>query len=455
MKTTYIYIVLIALLSILGGCTDTPSEIKDKQENTLILETVLENQKGVLDSSINYTFYLPQAYNGITKLPVVFFFDPHANGSKPLQKYAKLANQYGYIFIASNNIKNGQAANSSLVFFEKLLDETKHRFLLDEKQLFTAGFSGGAKMAIVFAQQMSEIIGVAACGGSLPFTPGQVPNYYFAGIVGNKDFNFLELSQTFSVFDQQGFDYTSVIFDGAHQWPPANNFEMALIGFNIYSIKTKRQQKDDKWLEKIWQKMNDSILLYTEKNKIIKQNVYIKQTARWFYGIKNTKELDKLAYKIVRSSAFQSAAKKNQKLIQTEVKLRGEFIKAIELRDLEWWNKEISNINNSIQQNDNEVANVSQRLLNYISMASFILLKNDLDDVRLDNAAKKIKIYELVDPTNPDVYLMKARFFMMQNDVENMKSNYNKALALGFNDFETYKNDDSWSELMNRPELAK
>jgi hypothetical protein len=36
-----------------------------------------------------------------------------------------------------------------------------------------------------------------------------------------------------------------------------------------------------------------------------------------------------------------------------------------------------------------------------------------------------------------------------------MKSNYNKALDLGFVDFESYKNDPSWSVLMARPELVK
>lgn len=443
----------IIAIALLASCQQPVKNVTDKTGKTIIAETVLYNQTGILDSTINYCCYLPKAYNGIDKLPVIFFFDPHANGKIPVNKYATLSNKYGYIFIAGNNIKNGQPASFTHSVFKKLMLETKHRFVVDEKRLFTAGFSGGAKLATIFAQQMPKIIGVIACGGNLPLANNFKPNYYYAGIVGNKDFNYLEAHQTFSAFDQQGFDYTSVIFDGGHQWPPSQSFEMGLIGLNIYSIKLKRLQKNDKWLDDIWQRMNDSISLFNKNSNPIKENFYLSQTIRWFYGLKNIKELKKQSYNVENSELFYNYAKKRQLLIRKEVQLRSEFIRAIEFRNLNWWHTEINSFNESIKQSNKEVILVTKRLLNYLSMVSFMLTKTDLDDGNLDNVAKKLKIYELVDADNPDVYLMYARYYMLLNDVKAMKQSFKKAQNHGFKNYGTYKNDASWKTLFEREEI--
>jgi Tfp pilus assembly protein PilF len=80
-------------------------------------------------------------------------------------------------------------------------------------------------------------------------------------------------------------------------------------------------------------------------------------------------------------------------------------------------------------------------------MVSFMLVKTDLEDSRFDNALKKLAIYEGVDPKNPDVYLMYARYYMQMGDSEKMKENFTKAQQLGFNDYETYKNEQFWKAL--------
>lgn len=442
-----------AIIVVAYSCQQPNTNIVDKLGANIITQTVIANETGKSDSTISYSFYLPESYDGKKKLPVVFFLDPHANGSMPINNYSSLANKYGYIFIASNDIMNGQSGSYSRKVFKQLLVEAKKRFTIDENRLFTAGFSGGAKLAIIFAQQIPEIIGVAACGASMPIIGDTKPNYYYAGIVGNQDFNYLEVQQTFTVFDQQGFDYTSEIFDGGHQWPSVNSFEMAIIGFDIFSIKSSRLAKNEEWLDVIWTKMNNSISNSNENKDIIKENVFISQTSRWFYGLRNTTDLKKRAYEIRQSQQFYNLIKKHQKVIQTEVKLRSEFIRAIELRDMDWWTGEIERINKSIEQTDEDIAQVSQRLLNYLSMVSFMLVKTDLDDNRIDNAINKLEIYKLVDATNPDVYLMYARYYMLQDNIDMMINSFKEAQELGFNDYENYKSQLSWKELFERDEI--
>jgi guanylate kinase len=447
---------LLSILTILISCNNKQTQqITDKYGNSVKLKEVVNNQTAKSDSSVIYSFYLPKSYNAKDALPVIIFLDPHANGSLPLKNYASLANKYGYIFIGSNNLRNGLSGSYTQSVFNILLKEVSERFNIDEKRIFTAGFSGGAKLAILFTQQYPQIIGVAACGGSIPISSDRQPDFYYAGIVGNEDFNYLEVSQLFTVFNNAGFDYTSVVFDGGHQWPPVSSFESAIIGFEIFSIKSNRKEKNTEWIDNVWEKMNDSINILKKGKNIIQENICISQTSRWFYGLKNIKELKKRSYKIMRSQEFYNRIKHRQSLIQKEVKLRAEFIKAIENKDLDWWRKEIEQINKTSQNGDKEIAHISKRLLNYLSMVSYMLTKSDLDDDKLEKVTKKLKIYELVDPENPDVYLMYSRYYMLLGDNREMINNFKKAQSLNFTDYNIYKKEFSWEKLFANDNIKK
>ncbi|MGD9993412.1 MAG: hypothetical protein AB7S69_08940 [Salinivirgaceae bacterium] len=436
----------------LFSCKTNTPEVKDKTGVLIQVENLYTNQTSDNDSLVNYSFYLPANYNGKEALPVVFFIDPKGNGTQPLDLYKDLANKFGYILVGSNLIKNSLPASYTSALFEALMGEVRTRFLIDENRMFTTGFSGGAKLAILFAQQYREIIGVAACGASLPLMSNHEPTYYYAGIVGDKDFNYLESYQTFSVFDQKGYDYTSVVFNGGHEWPPLASFESAFTGFEIYSMKTEKTAKNDAWLNKLWDRMQDSIMAQEKRGDYFSQQQTLRQASRWFYGLKSIKELRQQEIRIQNHPDFIMLVNKKQRLIKKEVSLRTEFIRAIEQRDLDWWRSEVENIRKTITNEDVEVALVSQRLLNYISMASYMLTKTDLDDGKLDEAYKKIQIYQMVDPENPDAYLMAARYFMLMEDAEAMSTNFDKAKTLGFTDFETYKKESSWRLLMEAAE---
>ncbi|MBI9067056.1 MAG: hypothetical protein JEZ09_07170 [Salinivirgaceae bacterium] len=460
LKRTFHYvssyqILVVVFVFLASSCQNKKTEVSDNYAGNIETNKLYKGEQAKNEAQVSYSFYLPSNYNGVDKLPVIFFFDPHANAAKAINKYKKLADTYGYVFIGSENIKNGMSAVSSKDVFSALLLEVKARFVIDEKRLFTAGFSGGAKLAIIYAQEFSDIIGVIACGASLPMLADYNPNYYYVGIVGNEDFNYLETHQTFTVFDKKGFDFTSVIFNGGHDWPPTESFDLAMAGLEIYAIKTKREEKNEAWLENLYVRMQDSMQVYEAKGDYLKEYQTIRQAVRWFYGISPVKELIEKSTEIGQKKELYTQMQKLQMLIQKEVMLRSEFVKAIENKDFEWWKLEVNKINTAISKGEENLAMVSQRLMNYVSMASFMLIKTNLDDEKLDEAFKKIKIYELVDPKNHDVYLMYARYYLLLNDVENMKKNYQKAVELGFTEKEEYTKESSWEQLMNHQEILK
>src|SRR5450631_502653 len=48
------------------------------------------------DTSQKFALYLPKNYSEATKFPVIIFFDPHGEGTVPLNLYYKLAEQFQF-----------------------------------------------------------------------------------------------------------------------------------------------------------------------------------------------------------------------------------------------------------------------------------------------------------------------------------------------------------------------
>jgi predicted esterase len=80
---------------------------------------------------------------------VIIFFDPHAEGSLPVGKYARLANRSGTILMGSNTSKNGMQFEQTNAVAQALVQEANHRLAADPRRIALAGFSGGAKAALM------------------------------------------------------------------------------------------------------------------------------------------------------------------------------------------------------------------------------------------------------------------------------------------------------------------
>lgn len=448
MKALNVYLLSLIFAGLMmSSCNNTQHTFTDTEGNEFETNKVYPNVSGVSGSGSKFSIYFPDAYTSEEKLPVLVLLDPHAQGEIPVSKYATIANKYNYVLLASNQIKNGLSSNASDIYIKDLVKNIKQRFKIDEKRMFIGGFSGGAKLAVLSADKMPEFIGALACGGSIPFSFDKEPHYYYVGIVGNQDFNYLEMLQSFRLFDQYGFDYTSVTFDGGHTWPSKESFELGLMGFEFYSSKIGRTALSEEWKTSVYNQLNDSVMLFRKQSESIKEYEALQQLRRWFYGVSQVKEVNKRIAIITRSNDFRTSLSKKQALVRQEVQLRQEYIRAIETQDFDWWKTEISKMS-SIDASNSEAYFVKQRLLNYVSMASFLLIKSNLNDSDFDGAFEKIKIYELVDENNPDVYLMYSKYYLLQGETNKMKQYYSKAQQKLTSSLEAYAEDIFWEDLL-------
>src|SRR6478752_1325698 len=127
------------------------------------LKKVIANVLCKNDATQSYALYIPS--NKPTA--VIYFFDPHAAGTLPLEKYKALADAYNFILAGSNNSKNGNDFQSAEKIWQSLFNDTKSRTTLNTNRFYVCGFSGGAKAASYLALHHKEIKAVIAGGAGL------------------------------------------------------------------------------------------------------------------------------------------------------------------------------------------------------------------------------------------------------------------------------------------------
>src|SRR6478672_1003678 len=174
----------------------------------------------VADPSSSYALYLPSAYSPVKRWPLLLVFDPFARGEVSVKLFHDAAERYGYIVVGSNNSRNFEDPSAAI---RTLWADVKERYAIDPRRVYTAGLSGGARVASSIALACKNCIaGVVANGAGLPngaTTPGpEVADWFL--VAGTTDFNYPELLHLKEALDTRNAASRFVIYDGSHGWMP-------------------------------------------------------------------------------------------------------------------------------------------------------------------------------------------------------------------------------------------
>jgi poly(3-hydroxybutyrate) depolymerase len=168
----------------------------------------------------SYALYLPSNYSPGRPWPILYCLDPGARGRVPVERFSQAAEKAGFLVAGSNNSRNGPIAPSQEAI-RALVADTHARLSIDDTRIYAAGLSGGARLALAWAQN-GGIAGVVACsaGFGSPSPPKQVPFRLFA-TAGVDDFNYDELYRLSQDLAKRGVPHRFVEFTGGHEWLPA------------------------------------------------------------------------------------------------------------------------------------------------------------------------------------------------------------------------------------------
>lgn len=210
---------------------------------------IIDDVPTAADPEQRYALYLPAKYNASRPWPVIFAFDPGARGRRAVEQYQVAAETFGYIVAASNNSRNGSWAGSMNAARAMAVDVTS-RFAIDEKRIYTAGMSGGARVAMGVAMTSNNMVaGVIASSAGFPDSqPRKSVPFAVFGTAGTEDFNWLEMRSLDKALTSP---HHVAFFPGGHVWLPSELAVEALEWLDLEALKTGRLPADEARLKSI------------------------------------------------------------------------------------------------------------------------------------------------------------------------------------------------------------
>src|SRR5690242_114370 len=261
------------------------------------------------DPSNSYALYLPSAYSPSKRWPLLLVFDPFARGEVSVKLFHEAAEKYGFIVVGSNNSRNFQDPSAAI---RALWADVKERYAIDPRRIYTAGLSGGARVASSVALACKNCIaGVIANGAGLPngaATPGPEAADWFL-VAGTTDFNYPELLHLKEALDARNAASRFVVYDGPHNWMPKDFAERALAWLQLRAMVKGLAPVDKEFIGRQFESRLAEAASAQKAGEILAATRDYREIAQDFSTFRDVKEQDALAKSLAASEEFRKATK--------------------------------------------------------------------------------------------------------------------------------------------------
>lgn len=413
------------LLVVILACNNNMSNNKKEDAFEIQYDSIItkncESQK-----EYSYKYYISSKNKNNKSLSAIIIYDPQGQSKKAIKKYKLLADKYNVVLFASDNSRNGLQNQDYENIIKSMYNDILGNFSVNSANIYAMGFSGGAKAAIQTAFSF-DLNAVITCSGGLSAENAK-NNIPFAvySMVGENDFNYVEIRLLDKSIQETKTDYASQYFDGIHEWAPFNEVEKAYLWAEMQSCINANKQPEKILLDNAFK----TLTFTDELNENNKYNalLMIKNTFEKFVNVDSfKKELKTLKESIDKTKKNQT----EEKLLAEERKSQQTYIDYFESKDIEWWQNEIVKLNNKKSPKNQQ----SERLKSYLSMVAFIRANAAIEQGQSNQMIQTcLKQYSIIDNKNPDVEWLYAIYFAKQGDKINSIKYLQNAVVKGLDD---------------------
>jgi len=417
----------------------------------------------------SYAAYLPGNYNVQKKIAIIFCFDPLARGKFAVEHFWEAAEKYGFIVVCSNNLRNGLELSELQESAAAFLKDAEERFDVDEKRKYFAGFSGGARLAVGLALSCQGCVaGVIAIGAGFP--PGSKPSaknqFIYYGAAGIDDFNFGEmrgLEKSFS--ETPSAIYKFQTFAGGHEWMDEKTAEDALAWLNLQAMKNGTLAKDEKIIAEHYNLRKVEAARLFSENRFVDAYRNNLSLIRDFENLYDVKALKEAAEKLKNSAQLKREINAESELINRQARESGEILalqykmsdiseEKIEPR-IQLQNKLAALRKKSLEKTDSDERRLARRILFGLFVGAIETAKFHLRRKNYSQAISQFEFALLIDPENANVAYETASAYALDKRNKKALELLEKAVDLGFKDFEKLKADKAFTAISQESRFQK
>jgi hypothetical protein len=443
---------LLALATLIISCASKKNEnsVKESFLKFAVKGQVNEKITCKNDQSNSYALYLPSTYSTKKAYPIIYAFDSHGDGNLPVQLFRNCAEKYGYIVVGSNNCQNGMSSGEITATVAELLSDTKTKLSIDTERIYTAGFSGGSRVASSVAQSFGHVRGVIGCSAGFTINGPNEKSFDFIGIAGNQDMNYLEMAELEENLKHTSMRHYFLVFEGKHKWPPEGLISEAVFWLETNAMRDKIITKNLEQINHFIDDNNNLIKKYKSNKNVHELYATYNKMAAFLKGLSDVSTYESGADSMLKIPALKKELELSKSLQMKEQEKQQLYQEAFQNKELNWWKTEIKQLDQEIQKGGQESL-MNKRLMAYISLAAFSYTNYSLRSRDYGTAAKFLFIYGSSDPENPDYHYFSAVYFANTNDSKKAIESLKKAIGYGYTDFGKLRQEPAFANLQGIP----
>ena len=428
--------------------------------------SVIDQVSCQADPSESYALYLPAGYSPAKRWPIIYAFDPFAHGKAPVKLYQEAAEKYGYIVVGSNNSRNFslQASSKSV---NAIWQDTHARLAVDDRQVYTTGLSGGARVAGLMALRCGQcnIAGVIAQAAGYPATDAPTKkdtlNYFFS--VGDEDFNWSEIVQIRRQREELGSPYRVQVFHGEHGWAPKEVVEEAVAWIHLKAMQARVQPRDGPFVDAFFSKIKAEAIEAEKQDDPIGQLSAYRTLVSDFSGLENVTDFETKLTALKRSSSLQKALKREQKQIADQASLTADLSSKLAAFDESSADQRIAlrtdlvdglrNLKSQAERSKPEQRLVLLRAFHDLWAQGIEAGQAQLERKQFDNAASYFQLMGDITPEEPWPMLLLAETHASMGNKKQALKDLREAVRRGLKNPDFLEHDPNLETLRKDPEF--
>jgi pimeloyl-ACP methyl ester carboxylesterase len=389
--------------------------------NTVTTVVQINQEVTVTAGEASYRLYVPDTATMGLKGAVVLL-DPSGKGDEALLRYKEIATRNCLLLAGSLCTRNGMDQVRSFDLVGTLVKDLQQKFGT-RMPVYLVGFSGGARVAAFCTARMNDVSGVV-CAGASPTGVVSKPCVLIAGLA---DMNYREAVRYKDEMAKKNQNVLMLVTSGKHEWPNVAPVEAALLALNASAP------------ERL-QAISDSIA-----------SVSCYWAAQWCRDLSLSSNKSVADFYQARLSSYSNAcADKDRKELESlalkEDALQKELSEAVLMRDTTWWRANETNYFEPAGTSLHEQL-MRRRLRGYVSLTCYTYATQSFKMTNMRAIEKLVKVYSIVDPTNPEWAYMQARLFIMLSLNEEAMKSLQLLPGLGFRDITRLGGDETFTAL--------
>jgi len=334
---------------------------------TLPLGKIIDDVECKDDASQHYTLYLPSHFTPLRRWSVILAFDAGGRGRRAVERYQAAAEKYGYIIAGSNNSRNGPW-EISLNAAKAMTADVDQRFPVDSKRIYTAGMSGGVRVAMKLAPDSNMIAGVFASSAGFPEEFRDSVRFPIFGSAGTDDFNHQEMH----VLDRDlKSPHRVEVFEGGHTWLPVELATDGVEWMELQAMRSGLRDRDAKLVGEIFAKR--AARAEVQSSSLAKMRE-LKSIAADFQGLKDIGKFTERAGALERQPDVKEALRAERLEEERELQATAEVYRLLDRMNYDGFPKLKERVTKLLEQSksagDSSDRRIARRVLTGLSASS-------------------------------------------------------------------------------------